>query len=120
MHRASTSLHQDNKKHKTKHTSKRALKKDNKGKVEDSGASVKASSMKKTLQNAKTQRKNQAKQVRDNKKQQILYRQRLGRTGNPPRIVAVMSLSGQGTFKNDDLLIPKQKTPMPTTSLLTL
>ncbi|EFC46221.1 DUF663 domain-containing protein [Naegleria gruberi] len=93
-HHRSSSLHQENKKHKSKHISKRQLKKESKGRVEHEGG-LKASQMKKTHQNAKAQRKQRAKQVRDNKKQQILYRQRLGRSGNPPRIVSVMSLSGQ-------------------------
>ena len=96
-HHRSSGLHQENKKHKAKHVSKRQLKKESKGRVESEGG-LKSSQVKKTLQNAKVQRKQRAKQVRDNKKQQILYRQRLGRSGNPPRIVSIMSLSGQGMF----------------------
>lgn len=102
-HRSSSEFHQENKKHKNRHASKRQLKKENKGRVSNNagGSSVdgglKASQTKHTHQQGKSQRKLRAKQLRDNKKQQILYRQRLGKTGNPPRIVAIMSLSGSTT-----------------------
>ncbi|KAG2377712.1 hypothetical protein C9374_008797 [Naegleria lovaniensis] len=108
-HRSSSDFHQDNKKHKNRHTSKRQLKKENKGRVSNNaeGSSsaadggLKASQTKHTHQQGKAQRKLRAKQLRDNKKQQILYRQRLGKTGNPPRIVAIMSLSGSTTGHED-------------------
>ncbi|KAL9652277.1 hypothetical protein ABK040_011937 [Willaertia magna] len=83
-------LHQENKKHKNKHTSKRQLKKDKGGKVEKS--SFKSSSVSKTLNKSKDQRRNTLKQIRDAKKQQILFKQRFGKSGNPPRIVAILSL----------------------------
>mmetsp|Transcript_8773 Transcript_8773/g.32458 ORF Transcript_8773/g.32458 Transcript_8773/m.32458 type:complete len:809 (-) Transcript_8773:123-2549(-) len=89
---------QQNKKHSTAHSSKRSLKRQAKGRVESyydqSGTKKRRHiSLKAAVVDKKHERKDRAKQMRKNKREEILQKKRFGKKDAPTKIVGLLSFS---------------------------
>lgn len=89
-HHRSTGLHQSNKPHKSKFASNGAATVKNKGKVERAGDRLRLKQLGKDP--TKTDRRNRGKQILHNKREEALKAKRLGTSGNPPKIVGIVSM----------------------------